>query len=109
MRIVGVGVVTFQPFGVSFPLEFAARTADTSGMEILGHVCNGVIVLDGNPNLPEGATVTVLYPGVPSAPPAVERKRVSFPLVRSTQPGSVHLTNERIAEILDEEDAAPRR
>jgi hypothetical protein len=78
-------------------------------MEILGHVRNGVIVLDGHPNLPEGAVVTVSYPALPSEPPAVGRKRVSFPLVRSTQPGSVHLTNERIAEILDEEDAAPRR
>jgi hypothetical protein len=78
-------------------------------MEILGHVRNGVIVLDGNPNLPEGAVVTVLYPVVPSSAPALERKRVSFPLVRSTQPGSVPLTNERITEILDDEDAAPRR
>jgi hypothetical protein len=78
-------------------------------MEIFGHVHNGVIMLDGNPNLPEGAVVTVLYPAVSSAPPAIERKRVSFPLVRSTQPSSVHLTNDRIAEILDAEDAAPRR
>lgn len=78
-------------------------------MEILGRVQNGVIVLDGNPNLPEGAVVTVLYPAMTKPPPAAERKRVSFPLVRSTRPGSVHLTNERLAEILDEEDAAPRR
>ena len=76
-------------------------------MEILGHVHNGVIVLDGNPNLPEGAVVTVLYPATASAPPAVERKRVPFPLVRSTHPGSVPLSNERIGEILDDEDAAP--
>jgi hypothetical protein len=78
-------------------------------MEILGHVLNGVIVLDGNPNLPEGAVVTVLYFPAPKTPPAVERQRVPFPLVRSAQPGSVALTNELIAEILDEEDAAPRR
>jgi hypothetical protein len=31
-------------------------------MEILGHVHNGVIVLDGNPTLPEGTVVSVLYP-----------------------------------------------
>jgi hypothetical protein len=78
-------------------------------MEVLGHVHNGVIVLDGNSNLPEGAVVTVLYPALPSAPPVFERKRVSFPLIRSAKPGSVSLTNERIAEILDDEDAAPRR
>jgi hypothetical protein len=86
-----------------FPLEFAVKTADTPGMEIRGHVRNGVIVLDGNPNLPEGAAVTVSYPALPAASPAPERKRVPFPLVRSTQPGSVHLTNERLAEILDDQ------
>src|SRR5262245_12844232 len=82
------------------PLEFAAMIADTSGMEVPGHVRDGVVVLDGNPNLPEGAVVTVSYPATASAPPAGERKRVQFPLLHSAQPGSVHLTNDRIAEIL---------
>ena len=33
-------------------------------------------------------------------------KRVEFPLVPSSAPGSVHLTNEMIADISDEEDAS---
>jgi hypothetical protein len=84
MQVVRVSVVTFGLLSVSFPLEGAARTGDTSDMEIRGQVRNGVIVLDGNPNLPEGAAVTVSYPALPSAPPAAQRKRVPFPLVRST-------------------------
>lgn len=73
-------------------------------MEIPGRIHNGVVVLEGALTLPEGAAVTVRY----MPPAATPGKRVSFPLVHSAQPGSVRLTNERIAEILDEEDAAPR-
>jgi hypothetical protein len=69
----------------------------------------GVVVLDDNQSLPEGAVVSITYP--PPAPKgqAVERRRVQFPLVRSAHPASVDLTNERIAEIFDEEDAPPGR
>jgi hypothetical protein len=77
-------------------------------MELHGRVCDGVIVLDGRAALPEGATVTVTYPA--TAPePAATRKRVQVPLVRCQHPLPAPLTNERIGEILDEEDAAPRR
>jgi hypothetical protein len=76
-------------------------------MVIKGRVRNGVVVLESGSGLPEGAEVAVSYPlPVPSAPSS-ERKRVQFPLIRSAQPGSVQLTNERIAELLDIEDAAP--
>jgi hypothetical protein len=79
-------------------------------MEIVGHVRNGVVVLDGNPNLPEGAAVTVHYPAPsPAASTVGIKRRIQVPLVRTGQPGSVNLTNERIGEILDQEDAAPRR
>jgi len=37
------------------------------------------------------------------------KKGVQFPLVHSKHPGTLHLTGQRIAEILDEEDASPRR
>lgn len=37
---------------------------------------------------------------------ARKKKRVRFPLVRSKHPGALHLTGGRIAEILNEEDAA---
>jgi hypothetical protein len=104
----GVGVVTFELLGVSFPLEFAERSADASGMEILGHVRNGVIVLDKGVTLPEGTTVTVSY-GVRVWRKPGKRKRVKPPLVESKHPGSLRLTGERIAQILDDEDLASFR
>jgi len=73
-------------------------------MEIPGHVQNGVVVLRGGISLPEGAEVTVSCKIAPETPP--KGKRFRFPLVHSDHPGSLALTNERIAEILDEEDIA---
>ena len=74
-------------------------------MKISGIVLNGVIVLDDSVQLPEGTRVLVS-----AAPPGIRlksaQKRVEFPLVPSANPGTVHLTNERIGEILDDEDAA---
>jgi hypothetical protein len=89
-------------------LDFADETVDNAFMVIKGRVRNGVVVLENGSALPEGAEVAVSYPAPIPAAPTAERKRVEFPLVRSSQPGSVLLTNERIGEILDEEDAAPR-
>jgi hypothetical protein len=74
-------------------------------MTIRGHVHQGVIVLENGPALPEGAAVTVSYP-VLSSLPTNAKQRIEVPLVRSSRPGSVHLTGERIAELLDDEDAA---
>lgn len=75
-------------------------------MEILGRIQNGLVVLDGNSLLPEGAVVCVTYPapGVPTPP--LEKKRVEFPLVRDGTPGTWNITNDQIAEIFDEEDSA---
>lgn len=75
-------------------------------MELHGRVCDGVIVLEAGSALPEGATVTVTYPAV--TPGASKPKdRVQVPLVHCKYPLPAPLTNERIGEILDEEDAAP--
>jgi hypothetical protein len=76
-------------------------------MELQGRVHNGVVVLDGQSALPEGAAVTVTYPAAPALPSS-SKKRIQVPLVRTAEPGTIHLTNERIGEIFDEEDAAPR-
>ncbi len=65
-----------------------------------------MVVLDGPMSLPEGAAVTVLLRARPVIRVAKNQKQVEFPLVPSSAPGSVHLTNEMIAEILDEEDAS---
>jgi hypothetical protein len=73
-------------------------------MEIRGRVHNGVVVLDGETQLPEGAVVSVSYPVPSSVVPADSRRRVQLPLVPSDKPGSLKLTNERIAELLDDDD-----
>ena len=77
-------------------------------MNIPGRVQNGVVVLESGISLPEGAEVTVSYGGPASQEPAVAKKRIQVPLVRTGEPGSVNLSGERIAEILDEEDASTR-
>jgi hypothetical protein len=77
-------------------------------MKIPGRVHNGVVILEGGPALPEGTPVTVSC-GVRVWHRLGKKKRVKFPLVGSKHPGSVRLTGQRIAEILDEEDGSPRR
>ena len=75
-------------------------------MVVIGRVRNGVVVLEGDSALPEGAVVTVSF-GEPL--PNEEnsgRSRIQVPLVPTGRPGSIHLNGERIAEILDKEDAA---
>jgi hypothetical protein len=78
-------------------------------MIIPGRVQNGVVILEGQPELPEGAAVSIWYPATAGSTPVHEKRRIHVPLVRSERRGSVQLTGERIAEILDEEDASPRR
>jgi hypothetical protein len=69
-------------------------------MEIPGRVKNGVVILEDETMLADGTPVTVVYPRVRIRRKPGKKKRVKFPLVRSEHPGSLHLTNERIAEIL---------
>ncbi len=63
--------------------------------------------------LPEGARVRLRVEeeneeGVPPAKKAATGStRIRLPLVHTGRPGSVDLTGDRIAEILDDEDAAP--
>ncbi len=75
-------------------------------MKIPGKVVNGVVVLQGGQRLPEGALVTVSYEKPLIRASTRKPKRVRFPLVRSKRPGSLNLTNDRIAELLQEEDIA---
>jgi hypothetical protein len=74
-------------------------------MDIRGRIRDGVVVLDEGTVLPEGALVRVSYQAGPVIHVSKNQKRVVFPLVRSSTPGTVHLTNEQIGEILDAEDA----
>ena len=73
-------------------------------MRIPGRVQNGVVVLDGGATLAEGARLVVFQLSDVDQGPQPEKKSVEFPLVPSGEPGSIHLTNEQINEILDEED-----
>ena len=75
-------------------------------MDLAGRVHNGVVVLEGAPELPEGVAVTVVYPAVASVKPPRPSQRIAVPLVRTGEPGTVDLTGERVAEILDQEDAS---
>lgn len=78
-------------------------------MEIIGRVKNGVVVLEEGPPLPEGTRVKVVPAIGPAAAKAEGRKRrIRLPLVHCDRPGSVRLTNERVAKVLSAEDAAPR-
>lgn len=78
-------------------------------MEIPGHVENGVVVLQGGAVLPEGTPVTVLCDAVRVWRKPGAKTKVEFPLVHSERPGSLDLTNERIAEIFEDEDVASFR
>lgn len=75
-------------------------------MDIRGHIRNGVVVLDGNPNLPEGAAVIVSIPATVPPSPATEivRSPGKLPYVHGGNPGTWNLTNERIGQVLEEED-----
>lgn len=75
-------------------------------MEVAGRVQNGVVVLEGDVSLPEGVPVRVVCGAAPVIHVSPIRKPVKLPLVKTGRPGSVALTNDRIAEILDEQDAS---
>lgn len=77
-------------------------------MQIHGRVHNGFVVLEGGISLPEGTEVVVLCSVAPAEAGDGHKKRVEFPLVRSKHAGTVNLANERIGELLVEEDVSPR-
>jgi hypothetical protein len=78
-------------------------------MGIPGQVRNGVVVLEGEATLPEGTPVTVAPRKGSLFHKAKKQRRVVLPLVKSKKPSSANLTNQRIAELLEEDDLAARR
>lgn len=68
---------------------------------------NGVVVIEGKHQLPEGASVVVLVQA--DARPANKPTTVSFPLVHSKNPGTLDLSGQRISEILDDEEISSGR
>ncbi|MHB1561754.1 MAG: hypothetical protein ACYC61_30260 [Isosphaeraceae bacterium] len=73
-------------------------------MEIQGRLYRGVVVLEGELPVPEGTMVTVVCDLAPLEKTPESHRRVQLPLVPSREPGVLRLTNERVAEILDEDD-----
>jgi len=100
------GCSRFGLNGATCGLVSAGRMKENYGMEIRGRVQNGVVVLDGEIPLPEGATVTVCYPVPLPAGQPNSRRRVLLPLVRSDHPGSRRLTADRLAAILEDDDVS---
>jgi hypothetical protein len=78
-------------------------------MQIPGCVHNGVVVLDGGATLPEGTRVVVSQLSRVDQTPQLGKTPVELPLVSGGEPGSIDLTNERIYELLDEEDVEAMR
>lgn len=74
-------------------------------MSVPGRVENGVIVLQAGVQLPEGAEVVVSFSSAPTIHQSPVQKRVELPLVRTGKPGTVCLSNDQIAEILNEQDS----
>lgn len=73
-------------------------------MTFSGRVQNGVVILEGNATLPEGTPVSVVSRAAPVLRVSKRPRRTELPLVRSSQPGSLDLTSDMIAEILNAED-----
>jgi hypothetical protein len=78
-------------------------------MVIPGRVENGVVIPESASALPEGAVVTITYPATTANRECPPRQRIQVPLVRTGELGSVQLTGEAIAEIMDNEDTSARR
>jgi hypothetical protein len=73
-------------------------------MEVKGRVYKGVVVLDSELPVPDGTMVIVSYHAAPAEKPPQPGRRIQLPLVGSRRPGSLPLTAERVAELLEEED-----
>lgn len=78
-------------------------------MDAWGHIQNGVVVLDEGTFLPEGARVYVSVTPTPSTPQVHQMaapRPVMLPIFDFGGPPDIDLSNERIAEILDRDDAS---
>jgi len=76
-------------------------------MRIRGRICDGKIVLEGQQVLPDGTDVIVEVCETSKSTP--QPRPVQFPLFRSKNPGSLKLSNQRIAEILEDEELSAGR
>lgn len=75
-------------------------------MIVRGHVPNGVVVFENGASLPEGTRVFVSSEVSPRIHPSPARKPVALPIFDYDRQSDIDLTNDRIAELLDLEDAS---
>jgi hypothetical protein len=75
-------------------------------MDINGLVQNGVVIFPEGQSLPEGMRVTVSCSLPPSKTAGKAKHRISLPLVPSVNPGTLQMTAERVAELLEEPDVS---
>jgi len=75
-------------------------------MHYPGRVEKGVVVLEGEAKLPEGARVAVSYPVAPRIHTSLVQRPVTLPIFDYEGPPDIDVTNDRIAEILDRDDAS---
>ena len=90
-------------------LDCGVVGSDNYGMNVLGKVENGVVVLEGKITLPEGMRVAVSpIPPIPLATqqmaPEVIIEPGKLPWIRGGIPGTWKLSGEIIAQILTDED-----
>ena len=74
-------------------------------MNIRGRIKNGVVELEGSPSIPEGTEVVVVVNDLPTKAGDAAMP-LPFPVVSSEQPGSVKLTGDLIAEMLEDDDVS---
>lgn len=75
-------------------------------MSLPGRVEKGVVVFEGNSIPPDGTPVSVSDRSAPVIRVARHPKPVVLPIFDYGGPADIELTNDRIAEILDQEDAS---
>jgi hypothetical protein len=86
-------------------LDFRSDQEDNGCMKYRGCVRDGQVVLKDGTVLPEGAEVTVSCPPEAESEQDRPKRRVALPLVPSQRPGSLRLTADRIAALLEQDDA----
>ncbi len=75
-------------------------------MRIPGTIRDGKVVIEEQFALPEGTHVFVV---MADAAGIAKSATVEFPLKKASMPGSLKLSNQRIAELLDDEDLSAGR
>lgn len=83
-------------------MQTGAYNAD---MNIRGRIKNGRVELDGSPSIPEGTKVVVYVNDQPTKVDD-ESTPLPFPIVSAERPGSVNLTSDLIAEMLEDDDVS---